>query len=273
MTAQFQAALELAARGWHIFPVPAGSKDPYPWRWGKWHTTDPARIRQWWQKPANIGITCGPSGLVVIDCDTKREPLPPPWDSVPGITDGADVLAVLFEGHGEDWPDTYTVRTPSGGWHFYYQAAAHGIRNSARQVGPMVDVRGDGGFVVAAGSVRPDGAYELVNDRDPVPLPGWLAALAAKAKLSPRGPASGDGKGGAYVRAALEAEVRAVVTARNGQRNDQLNKSAFALARFVPGQLSEAAYASALTEAAERAGLPGAEARRTIASALKGRTA
>jgi hypothetical protein len=275
VNAQLHAALELAARGWRVFPVPAGTKDPSPWRWGKWNTTDPARIRQWWQKPANIGITCGPSGLVVVDCDIDTTPLPPPWDAVPGVRDGVGVFAVLLEGHSERWPDTYTVRTPRGGLHFYYQAGGHGIRNSASQVGPQIDVRADGGFVVAAGSARPDGAYELVDDRDPAPLPGWLAALAARAKPeTAHRAAAGSGSSPAYVRAALEDEIRAVAAAARGKRNDQLNKSAFALARFVrSGDLTPDTFTAALAGAAARCGLDAAETRRTIASALKGRTA
>jgi hypothetical protein len=213
--------------------------------------------------------------LVVIDLDTgDGKPLPPPWNTVPGVSDGGGVYAVLAEGHDDGWPETYTVLTPGGGWHFYFLAGDHGIRNSAGQVGPLVDIRADGGFVVAAGSVRPEGAYELVDDRDPAPLPPWLAELAAKAKEeSPRRVAVPPAdRSGAYVRAALEAEVRAVATAPLGRRNDQLNKSAYALARFVAaGQLAGATLTAALTAAARHAGLTEAETQRTIASALNGR--
>ena len=103
------------------------------------------------------------------------------------------------------------MSTPSGGRHLYFEAGGYGIRNSVCQVGPMIDVRGDGGFVVAAGSVRPDGTYELIDDVDPAPLPPWLAGLAAKAKADPpaaRTTAPAAGRSGAYVRAALEAEAR-----------------------------------------------------------------
>jgi Bifunctional DNA primase/polymerase, N-terminal len=260
-----QDALAAAERGWYVFPCQVGGKTPRDgWRWAQWHTTDPTRIREWWASGGNTGIACGPSGLVVIDLDTSDgQPLPPPWDTVPGVVDGSDVYAVLAEGHGDTWPQTYTVTTPRGGWHFYFLAGGYGIRNSASQVGPMIDVRGDGGFVVAAGSVRPEGAYELIDDRDPAPLPPWLAELAAKAKDEPPLPhpvhRSAD-RSGAYVRAALEAEIRAVASAPAGQRNDQLNKSAYALARFVAArQLTEDTLTAALTEAARHAGLPAAE--------------
>lgn len=272
-----QAALDAAARGWHVFPC-QGKQPRARWRWAEWNTTDRARAAEWFADgTSSVGIACGPSGLVVIDLDVADgKTLPPPWDTVPGAVDGVDVFAVMLEAHGESWPDTYTVRTPRGGWHFYYQAGNHGIRNSASQLGPLVDVRGDGGFVVAAGSVRSDGSYELVNDTDPVPLPAWLAAMAAKT-TEPRPPARPllqVVRGGAYVRKALEAEAQAVAAAPSGQRNEQLNKSAFAVARFVvTGELSASDVTEALTAAAGQAGLPASEARRTIQSALKGRRA
>jgi Bifunctional DNA primase/polymerase, N-terminal len=269
-------ALAYAERSWHVFLVKVGGKEPRAgWKWAKWNTTDPALIRQWWASGGgNVGIACGPSGLVVIDLDVGG-PLPPPWDTVLGVANGDDVYAVLAEAHDDGWPDTYTVRTPRGGWHFYFKADGHGIRNSAGQIAPMLDVRGDGGFVVAAGSVRPEGAYELVNDRDPVALPGWLAGLAVKAK--PEQPTANHvapamSNASTYVRAAIDAEVRAVSTAANGQRNDQLNRSAWSLARFVrEGQLAEDVMTGALTSAALDAGLTPAEIRRTIGSALRSR--
>ena len=80
------------------------------------------------------------------------------------------------------------------------------------------------------------------------------------------------GRADSYVRAALEAEVAAVAAASEGRRNDQLNRSAFALARFVrDGTLPASQYVENLTSAASRAGLPDVEIRRTLASALQGR--
>lgn len=275
VTAGTAAALAAADRGWHVFPVRDGGKEPRAgWKWARWHTTDPDLIRQWWAGGGNVGIACGPSRIVVIDLDTGGV-LPPPWDTLPGVTDGADVFSVLAEAHDDGWPATYTVRTPRQGWHFYFAAGGHGIRNSASAVAPMIDVRGDGGFVVAAGSVRPEGAYEVVDDADPAPLPAWLARLALKAKTEPAARATpAAGHSDAYVRAALQAEARTVATAANGQRNDQLNRSAWSLARFVrDGQLGADELAGTLIPAALDAGLTPAEARRTIASALKGRSA
>jgi hypothetical protein len=76
-----------------------------------------------------------------------------------------------------------------------------------------------------------------------------------------------------YIDVAFHRELAAVSSATEGTRNDQLNRSAFALARFVhDGALVAADYVSELTAAAMRTGLGEAEIRRTLASALQGRT-
>ena len=74
------------------------------------------------------------------------------WRNLPGVRDGRDVLAQLAEWAGKPWPSTYMVATANGGWHLYFTAPeGSGIRNSASLLGPQVDVRAAGGYVVAAG--------------------------------------------------------------------------------------------------------------------------
>src|SRR5262245_30610328 len=67
------SALAAADLGWHVFPCAPGSKRPaLKDNWQGLATTDPGRIRSWWARQGyNIGIACGPSGLVVIDLDTN----------------------------------------------------------------------------------------------------------------------------------------------------------------------------------------------------------
>jgi AAA domain/Bifunctional DNA primase/polymerase, N-terminal len=77
---------------------------------------------------------------------------------------------------GQTVPDTYTVRTGKG-THFYFTANGSSHGNSP---GPLAqfgcDVRGDGGYVLAAGSTHPSGAvYHVASDCNVAPLPGWLA--------------------------------------------------------------------------------------------------
>jgi Bifunctional DNA primase/polymerase, N-terminal len=265
------AALAAAAHGWHVFPCQG--KQPAPgWKWAQWHTADPARIAQWFRGARSAGIACGPSGLVVVDLDTGK-PVPAPWNEVPGLADGAGVLEFLAAAHDAALPDTFTVRTPSDGLHLYFQAGGHGIRNSAGQLGPMVDVRGDGGYVIAAGSVRDDGAYELVDDTDPAQLPVWLVARLAATAPPPAAPPGDRVHDDRWVQAAVEDEAQLVAAAPVGQRNHQLNRSAWILARFVlTGQRDRDELTAVLLTAATMAGLPAAEAARTIRSALESRT-
>src|SRR6266536_6029828 len=172
-------ALGHARRGWRVFPLRPGDKRPAVRDWETRATTDPARIERAWRADRfNIGIACGPSGLVVVDLDQpKPGQVPPPAYRLPGVRHGGDVLAVLCEANDQPLPvDTYTVRTASGGTHLYYATpAAVTLRNTAGRLGWLIDTRATGGYVVAAGSTVASHQYTALVDVDPVPLPGWLA--------------------------------------------------------------------------------------------------
>ncbi|MGH3304630.1 MAG: bifunctional DNA primase/polymerase, partial [Streptosporangiaceae bacterium] len=88
----------------------------------------------------------------MIDLDTPEHggQVPESWAAERGVRDGLDVLRVLAGRAGQPLPATYSVHTPSGGLHRYFAALdTRPIGNSAGRVGPMIDVRGDGGYVVA----------------------------------------------------------------------------------------------------------------------------
>ncbi len=175
------AAAAAARRGWAVFPCLSGGKRPAcpGWEWRA--CADPGLVARYWRPGSNIGIACGPSRLVVVDLDNASHggQLPGSWQAEPGIKDGADVLAVLAGRAGiTAWPGTYTVRTPSGGLHLYFAAIpGREIRNSAGRAGPMVDIRGAGGYVVGPGSVIGGRAYEVTDNQDPQPFPAWIAGL------------------------------------------------------------------------------------------------
>jgi hypothetical protein len=157
---RLEAALQYAGRGWHVFPVPPGTKASYEsqantgTRWGA--TLDREAIwRYWTEHPsANVAAATGLiSGIWVLDLD-KHE------------NDGIASLRALEEKHGE-LPPTLTARTPSGGLHLFFRhpGPGHKIKNSVSKIAPGIDIRGDGGMVLLPPSVGKNGkAYEWVND-------------------------------------------------------------------------------------------------------------
>ncbi|MEU5939038.1 bifunctional DNA primase/polymerase [Micromonospora sp. NPDC047548] len=284
------AALAHAARGWHVFPLRPDDKRPafpdhpaddctgrdprcraagHHLGWEPRATTDPDRIRRAWStRPYGIGLACGPSRLVVVDLDR------PKGDAGPGERDGLAVLADLAAQHGAGIDATYTVTTGRGGTHLYYRHPDDGpaLRNTAGTLGPMVDTRAHGGYVVAVGSTVAGRRYTVDLNTDPAPLPAWLAALLAPAPLPPQRPVVVElptDRAGAYVRAAVGREVERVTTAAPGERNRALYIAAVALGQLAAGGALTADDAqSVLEQAGVTAGLRTAEAYRTVRSGL-----
>lgn len=174
------AALDYARRGWDVFPAPPGKKTGRKAakhsggrKWGK--TRDPAEIERDWARwpDSNIGIACGPeSGFWVLEIDTKAG-------------HGVDGLASLEElelelEHG-GLPPTLMAESPSGSVHYYWAwPLEFEITNSTSKIGPGIDVRGQGGMVIAPPSIRDDGVYRWLNNLPVAEAPGWLIELARK---------------------------------------------------------------------------------------------
>jgi hypothetical protein len=270
-------ALAAAEAGWRVFPCAPGSKRPaLRENWQDLATTDRGRIRDWWaRRPYNIGIACGQSGLVVIDLDVARDG-PDGRPGLDGPASGADALQRLCRAHGQRYPaGTYTVDTPSGGSHLYFTVPATPVRNSAGRLGPLIDIRAHGGYVVGDGSLIDGRRYTARGDFLPLalPLPAWIARLLLEEPALPEItrplPALDRGQGRAYALAAFREETRRVAEARVGTRNDTLNRAAFSLGQLVAaGLIPPLPVMTGLADAAARAGLPADEARRTIRSGM-----
>jgi hypothetical protein len=198
---------------------------------------------------------------------------------LPGVTDGHDVLAVLCEQAGEPLPvDTYTVATPSGGTHLYYRHPSTGVdlRNTTGgttgSLGPMVDTRAHGGYVVAAGTTIDGRTYRVAHDVDPAPLPTWLAEKLTPRTLPPQQPVRIDlppDRRGRYLTAAINRQLHHVSTAGEGGRNTALYRSAVALGQLAAGgAIDEDDVRQLLTRAGLDTGLRPREVTRTIASGL-----
>ncbi|MCF4122186.1 bifunctional DNA primase/polymerase [Antribacter sp. KLBMP9083] len=272
------SALEYAARNWHLFPLIPGGKRPAAPRhpehecdrrtdwwcrnghtgWQQRATTDQGRItRAWSSRPYGIGIATGPSGLLVIDTDTPKPGARTPAEWTGRATSGEDVLSALVADH-EPLPDTWTVRTPSGGIHRYY-TRPDGIElgNTAGRLGWLIDTRATGGYVVAPPTRTNTGVYDVVSYAAPAPLPGWLTDLLTGPTMPDPGsrtartvPADLDRVTG-YVRAAVEGETARVREATEGTRNHSLFIAAVALGQLVGGgALTEHTATNALLDAA-----------------------
>ena len=157
----YQAAVQYIKMGLAVFPLEERGKRPKTRNGFKDATTDAAQVKAWWQQwpNANIGIATGKrsGGIVVIDLDIDEDK---------GI-DGYHTL--------EDWqrengyfPDTWTAITGRGGYHLYFRSDAE-VRNRAGII-DGVDVRGEGGYVVAPPSIHSNGnRYEWEYDLTPHP--------------------------------------------------------------------------------------------------------
>lgn len=270
---------DLVARGFALFPLRPGTKVPAVARdWEHAATTSLLRLRQLAGSMVdpNFGIACGPSNLIVIDLDMEKDD-----DSADGATDGWSVLRELAAAHDGELPRTLTVRTPSGGRHLYFRPPVDGPapRNTVRRLGPLIDTRGVGGYVVAPGS-RVDGLeYRVVDDAPIAALPDWISTLLRPLEDRPipgeplslataLGPVRSQ-LGDAYARTALERELARVESARVGTRNDTLNRAAYSLGTLVgSGILDSSEVEIGLTRAALAAGLDARETASTLRSGL-----
>ena len=246
------AALAYAARGWAVFPLAPGLKRPAVADWERWATCDPDRLTAYWSSrpAAGVGIACGPSGLVVLDLDVpKTSPAGPPAST----RTGAHRFLDLCERAGQPVPLTCVARTGRGGWHLYFtHPAGAELRNTAGRLGPLIDTRAHGGYVVAPPTVVEGRPYRVHRDRAPVPLPGWLAdalrptpvpesqpvsvPLRAAHDRFPAGPSTRqDRRGRAYVEAAVRRERERVASAQPGGRNHALFVASAALGQLAAG--------------------------------------
>lgn len=179
-----QWSLAYLKRGWSVIPVHRGEKHPMV-RWAEYQTRCPKRdeVQTWYtrQPDANVGIVTGSvSGIVVLDVDAGHG--------------GDESLQSLERRHGTLQP-TVTAITGGGGRHFYFRHPGGRIQNRVG-VHPGIDLRGDGGYVVAPPSLHPSGKhYTWAESRspletEPAPLPPWLLEVLARRAASAGHPLS-----------------------------------------------------------------------------------
>lgn len=274
------AALVYAAMGWPVLPV-AGmvggtcgcrsrarcthpAKHPLIKDGTRSATVDVGQVRDWWRywPWAGIGIVTGArSQLVVVDVDPRYG--------------GDDTLEMLVE-RRELSVATLTARTGSGGVHLCYRLpSGHKAANTSGRlpgVGdtPGIDVRGDGGYIVAAPSSHRSGDRYRWDPHSPTVRAAPSCTLCVQRRSSVGTEARGV-TGSGYAQRAVDGELARIATSVEGVRNDTLNRAAFSLGTLVgagAGALNRPDVETALVGAAEAAGIPGREATRTIRSGL-----
>ena len=167
-----EAVDDYTGRGWSIIPIRTGDKRPLVrWEEFQYRRPDVDEVHAWFSRwpEAGIGIVTGAvSGLVVIDVDPRH---------------GGDASLERLEHQYDRLPSTVESHSGGGGRHLYFAHPGGLVRNKVG-LAPGVDLRGDGGYVVAPPSLHPSGLrYAWVWDRRPdnaalAPLPGWVLRQA-----------------------------------------------------------------------------------------------
>lgn len=170
-----------AEKGWRVLPIKEGSKaPPLIKNWQLLATDDSNQIREWWAKHpnANIGIATGlETGIFVVDIDPKNG--------------GNESLAELLEKNR--LPETLTVRTGSDGRHIFFKCNTT-IKSNAGKLGKGIDIRAEGGYVVAPRSIHPNGSqYRWLNSKPAAEAPDWLINCLKKKLEVKKEPIKTDG--------------------------------------------------------------------------------
>lgn len=272
-------ALAYAEKGWKVFPThtrrrgkcscakqcSSPAKHPVTKRGLLDAATDPGTIRDWWRRwPwANVAVATGAgSGIVVLDVDVDKG--------------GADSLTTLRT--EVDIPATLTSHTGGGGLHLVFTHPGQPVKTRARAFGAGLDVRGDGGYIIAPPSTHITGNHYTWEDEAtplapfPVLLRQQLAATRVEVPrtvvpLRRQGDRHGDG-GTPYGLTALNRMVDELLATPEGARNATLNATVYAAARLIAGgELEHDPTLTVLSAAATGIGLGRVEIDRTIASA------
>lgn len=172
-----EGALSLARRGIRVFPLKKNSKLPAIENFSAKATCDPSAIVAMFSSGQyNIGIACGKitDGKYLLGFDIDKK----------GDRDGFETLSLLEEIEGE-LPKTWRQKTPSGGEHRLFFSKVP-IRQGTNVCGTGIDFRGDGGYLVAPGSIINGRAYVCLEDIEIAWIPDPFADKYQKREVNIR---------------------------------------------------------------------------------------
>ena len=250
-----EPAVNYARKGWAVFRLQAGKKEPLGGGRGfKDATSSIAGVIDWWtDTPAcNIGLAI-PENLVVVDVDPRNEGLVS-LRKLESENEFLDVTLCAASGRGD------------GGLHYYYQRPDADLVGGLGNLGyPGIDLKKQGGYVLLPPSVHPDTGrpYRWVNDdwADIAPMPAWLVKLATRApreaptapvqtgtiidRLDTPNPERWNGSG-------LVAQIAG---AKPGERNNVLNWALWSLREdLITGKSTENLFQQCLVAIIDTAG-------------------
>ncbi len=261
-------ALAYATQGYRVFPCQPRGKQPITTHGLRDATTNTDKIRAWWaQTPtANVAVACGGDDhLVVLDVDNPA-----------ALSDLEERIGAL--------PATLTTSTGrnGGGRHYWFRGPEGIVIGNRRGTLPGgIDVRGEGGYVIAPPSWHPDGIrYAVASEHQVAEIPGSLIGILIARVITPR-VGGGDvpavrsnathGRTSLYGQRALDLEVERLRQAPEGRRNESLNSAAFNVGQLVAGgEVDEDQMRDALVGAAQAIGLEEREITATLQSGLNG---
>ncbi len=270
-----ESALQYARKGWPVFRLQPGKKEPL--RGGKGFkdaTASVAGVMDWWtDNPAyNIGFAITPD-IVVMDVDPRNG--------------GLESLAKMQSDHGYLDPTLCAASgRGDGGLHYYFQRPDVDLVGGLSGAGYAgIDLKKEGGYVLLPPSIHPDtgNAYRWVNDWESVNvMPEWLVKLSARPAREPV-KARQIPVDGSSVVARLDTPdtarwngdglVSKLATAKAGERNNMLNWALWNLRDdLVAGKASEQSFEHTLVNIIDTAGnlgLDDREIQNTIRSVFR----
>lgn len=263
-----------ARRGWATFPLAVNAKVPTKGSHGLLDaTTDKEVLQHMFDNIGlNIAIRTGEiSRLVVVDIDC-HEGGPNGYHALAELKSKGMVLPKGTRGYGAG-----VVSTASGGLHIYYLLPeAVKLKTSVSVIAPGIDIKAEGGSVVAAPSMTKAGYYRWRQLPDKLlPAPAWLIERCKAQPVEPRPEyrcMKPTDEIPTTVLATIQSRLEQIASAPKGQRNYTLNQHAFYLTRFIGKGFGEADLRGWLLNAAQQAEIGRLEAERTIDSALRRKT-
>lgn len=194
-------------QGYSLLPL-VGKRPPTGFFWEalQRERASLSQVESWFSQPYNVGIICGKiSGIVVLDIDPRNGGVVSEWLN--------------------KYPTDKYVLTGSGGAHLYYKHPGYQVENI--HPAPGVDLKGDGGYVVAPPSVHPETnrGYSWVSNGEPAPFPSEILSQNAKPEQS----------NNSWISTLLESG------SADGQKNDSLASiSGYFASKEIPKDITKA---------------------------------